>query len=324
MNETWDRRAFLKRVALGCAGIGGIATAGTLLVDSGRDAPLAAPRTAQLRDFRDGLDLADLARVVVSAKGEAAAATRASIASLGGIERFVRRGETVVIKPNVGWDRTPLQAANTNPVVVATLVSLCVGAGAASVIVTDNPCNEAGRCFTRSGIWKAAEGAGAVVVLPAPHRFRTYELGGVALGRMPVLAAAVEADRFINVPIAKHHGLSGFTGAMKNLYGVLGGRRDRLHQRIDDSIADLADFVRPTLTVMDATRVLVRNGPQGGDIGDTEAIGRVIASVDQVAVDAHACGFVRLAPADLPYLALAAARGLGAADLSRVALREIS
>jgi uncharacterized protein (DUF362 family) len=224
----------------------------------------------------------------------------------------------------VGWDRTPLQAANTNPVVVATLVSLCVGAGAASVIVTDNPCNEAGRCFTRSGIWKAAEGAGAVVVLPAPQRFRTYELGGVALGRMPVLAAAVEADRFINVPIAKHHGFAGFTGAMKNLYGVLGGRRDRLHQRIDDSIADLADFVRPTLTVMDATRVLVRNGPQGGDIGDTEAVGRIIASVDQVAVDAHACGFVGLAPADLPYLALAAARGLGAADPNRVALREIS
>jgi len=237
---------------------------------------------------------------------------------------FVRRGETVVIKPNAGWDRTPLQAANTNPIVVATLVSLCVGVGAASVIVTDNSCNEAGRCFTRSGIWKAAEGAGASVVLPAPHRFRAYELGGVVLGRMPVLAAAVEAHRFINVPIAKHHGLSGFTGAMKNLYGVLGGRRDRLHQRIDDSIADLADFVRPTLTVMDATRVLVRNGPQGGDVGDTEAVGRVIASVDQVAVDAHACAFVGLTPAELPYLQLAAARGLGAADLRRVELREIS
>jgi uncharacterized protein (DUF362 family) len=199
-----------------------------------------------------------------------------------------------------------------------------VDAGAAAVIVTDNSCNEAARCFTRSGIWKAAEAAGATVVLPAPHRFRAYDLGGVILGRMPVLAAAVEADRFINVPIAKHHGLSGFTGAMKNLYGVLGGRRDRLHQRIDDSIADLADFVRPTLTVLDATRVLVRNGPQGGDVGDTEAIGRVIASTDQVAVDAHACRFIGLEPSELPYLGLAAARGLGAADPGRVALREIS
>ena len=324
MNGTWDRRAFIKRVALGCAGIGGIATAGTLLVDAGREAPLAATRSSQVRDFRAGLDLDEIARIVVSAAGEAAEATRAAIASLGGMGRFVRRGETVVIKPNVGWDRTPLQAANTNPVVVATLVSLCVEAEAASVVVTDNSCNEAGRCFTRSGIWKAAEGAGATVVLPAPHRFRVYDLGGVALGRMPVLTPAVEADRFINVPIAKQHGLSGFTGAMKNLYGVLGGRRDRLHQRIDDSIADLADFVRPTLTVMDATRVLLRNGPQGGDIGDTEEVGRVIASVDPVAADAHACGFVHIAPADLPYLALAAARGLGAADPGRVSLREIS
>jgi uncharacterized protein (DUF362 family) len=141
---------------------------------------------------------------------------------------------------------------------------------------------------------------------------------------MPVLAAAVQADRFINVPVAKHHGLSGFTGAMKNLYGILGGRRNRLHQRIDDSIADLADFIRPTLTVMDATRVLVRNGPQGGDVGDTEAVGKVIASPDQVAVDAYSCRLIGLEPADLPYLALGSSRGLGAADLAGLDVREVS
>jgi uncharacterized protein (DUF362 family) len=192
------------------------------------------------------------------------------------------------------------------------------------VIVTDNTCNEARRCFTRSGIWKAAEQAGATIVLPAPHRFRPYELGGVILGRMPVLAAAVQADRLINVPVAKHHGLSGFTGAMKNLYGVLGGRRNRLHQRIDESIADLADFIRPTLTVLDATRVLKRNGPVGGDVGDTEAVGKVLASVDQVAVDAYACRFIDLAPGDLPYLALGGERGLGTPDLSRIQVEEIA
>jgi len=229
-----------------------------------------------------------------------------------------------VIKPNIGWDRTPIQAANTNPIVVGTLVALCVEAGAASVVVTDNTCNEARRCFTRSGIWKAAEEAGAELLLPAPHRFRSYELGGVILGRMPVLAAAVQADRFINVPVAKHHGLSAFTGAMKNLYGVLGGRRNRLHQRIDDSIADLADFIRPTLTVMDATRVLMRNGPQGGDVADTVAVGEVIASTDQVAVDAYSCALIDLAPADLPYLALAEQRGLGVADPARIEKRVIS
>jgi len=323
-NDSWDRRAFLKRLAFGCAGVGGIAAGVGLLEDIGRDAPLVSAGASAVRNFRTGLDLAEIEHTVVSAHGDAAFAVRGAVASLGGMDRFVRRGETVVIKPNIGWDRTPLQAANTNPLVVSTLIALCREAGAAKVIVTDNSCNEAQRCFTRSGIWKAAEAAGAEVVLPAPHRFREFDLGGAVLGRMPVLAAAVEADRFINVPIAKHHGLSGFTGAMKNLYGVLGGRRDRLHQSIDDSIADLAEFIRPTLTVMDATRVLVRNGPQGGDLGDTQAIGRIVASVDQVAVDAFSCGFIGSSPARLPYLGLAAARGLGSADMSRVTLREIS
>jgi uncharacterized protein (DUF362 family) len=324
MNDSWDRRAFLKRVAFGCAGLSGIAGATGLLRDAGRDAPIVTPNAARARDFGSGLDLADVRRLVASARGDAASAVRGAVAALGGMGRFVHRGETVVIKPNVGWDRTPLQAANTNPLVVSTLIALCAEAGAAKVIVTDNSCNDASRCFTRSGIWKAAEEAGAEVVLPAPYRFRTYDLGGAVLGRMPVLAPAVEADRFINAPVAKHHGLSGFTGAMKNLYGVLGGRRDRLHQRIDDSIADLAEFLRPTLTVMDATRVLVRNGPQGGDLGDTQAVGRVVASVDPVAVDALACGFIGKTPAELPYLGLAAARGLGAADLARVTVKEIA
>jgi uncharacterized protein (DUF362 family) len=275
-----------------------------------------------VRDFRADLPLAD--RTLVVASGDPTTATRAAVEALGGMKGFVRSGETVVVKPNIGWDRTPIQAANTNPLVVAAIVEMCLDAGAAKVIVTDNTCNDARRCFTRSGIWKAAEGAGAEVVLPAPHRFRDYEMGGMVLGRMPVLAAAVQADRFINVPIAKHHGMSGFTGAMKNLYGVLGGRRNRLHQRIDDSIADLADFVRPTLTVMDATRVLLRNGPQGGNVGDTLEVGQVVASADQVAVDAYACGLIGISWKDLPYLALAEGRGLGRADPAAVRRKEVS
>lgn len=323
MSDSWDRRAFLRRLALGCAGVGGIASAIVHLGDRGREAPTAAAGAARVRDFRAGLDLGDVRRTVVSAGGDPAAAVRAALTPLGGMGRFVRPGETVVVKPNVGWDRTPLQAANTNPVVVATLVALCREAGAARVVVTDNPCNEARRCFTRSGIWKAAEEAGAEVVIPEAHRFREYELGGAVLGRMEVLVDAVEADRVINVPIAKHHGLSGFTGAMKNLYGVLGGRRDRLHQRIDESIADLAELVGPTLTVLDATRVLVRNGPQGGDLSDTKEVGRVVASADPVAVDALACGFIGVEPGALPYLRIAAGRGIGEDDLSRVTLKEI-
>jgi uncharacterized protein (DUF362 family) len=322
MNDAWDRRSFIKRAAVGCAALAGASTIGLCARDRGRREQTDTGRAGQVRDFGTGLERAP-AKLVIS-RGEPTAATRGAIEALGGMARFVKPGERVLIKPNIGWDRTPIQAANTNPAVVGALTALCLDAGAASVIVTDNTCNEARRCFTRSGIWKAAEEAGAEVLLPAPHRFRAYELGGVILGRMPVLAAAVQADRFINVPVAKHHGLSGFTGALKNLYGVLGGRRNRLHQRINDSIADLADFIRPTLTVMDATRVLLRNGPQGGDVGDTAAVGEVIVSTDQVAIDAYSCGLIGLTPDALPYLALAEQRGLGVADLSRVTTQEIS
>jgi uncharacterized protein (DUF362 family) len=235
--------------------------------------------------------------------------------------RFVKKGETVAIKPNVAWDRTAVQAANTNPLVVATLVELCLAAGAGQVIVTDNTCNDAERCFTRSGIWKAAEGAGAKVVLPAEHRFARRLLGGV-LGSVPMLLPVVEADRLINVAIAKHHGLSGFTGAMKNLYGVIGGRRNRHHQDINASIVDLAASFRATLSMVDATRVLLRNGPQGGDLSDTKAVGEVIASTDPVAVDAYACTLIGLTAKDLPYLAAASKRGLGSADPAAVERRE--
>ncbi|MCP4604959.1 MAG: DUF362 domain-containing protein [Proteobacteria bacterium] len=322
MNDHWDRRRFLKRLGVFGVSITGASAVGLLARNRGRDEPLVLRRPGHVRNFRTGLE--DSGSVLAIGRGDATTATRAAINTLGGIERFIRPGDNVVIKPNIGWDRTPIQAANTNPGVVATLIELCLKARAASVVVTDNPCNEARRSFTRSGIWKAVEEAGGRIVLPANHRFKSYNLGGVILRRMPVLAPAIRADRFINVPVAKHHGLSGFTGGMKNLYGVLGGRRNRLHQKIDESIADLANFIRPTLTVMDATRVLLRNGPQGGNVADTKEVGEVIASQDQVAVDAYSCGLIGLSPADLPYLELAQGRGLGTADLAKIERRETS
>jgi len=322
MNDSWNRRRFLNRVAAGCVGIAGATATGILLRDEGRDEPLLDPKAVQVRNFR--AHMGDSGEKLVIANGDPSSATRAAIRALGGMERFIQSGESVVIKPNIGWDRTPVQAANTNPLVISALVKMCLDAGAATVVVTDHSCNESRRCFTRSGIWKEASSAGAIVVLPAGHRFRTHDLGGVVLGKMPVLTAAVRADRFINVPVAKHHGMSGFTGAMKNLYGVLGGRRNRLHQRLDESIADLADFIRPTLTVMDATRVLMRNGPQGGNLGDVRSVDQVIASTDQVAVDAYGCGLIGLKPTDLPYLALAQKKGLGTADLSTIPREEVS
>ncbi len=261
--------------------------------------------------------------VVAREDPDPAALVRKAIDAMGGMKRFVARGDVVVVKPNIGWDRTPLQAANTNPLVVAEVVRLALDAGAKRVVVTDASCNEPNRCFTRSGIWKAAHDAGADVRLPEAHHFRNMRLRGELLDEWPVLATLVETDKLINVPVAKHHNLARYTGAMKNWYGSLGGRRNRLHQKIDLSIADLATFLQPTLTVIDATRVLVRNGPQGGDLADTKETRTVIASIDQVAADARACTLIGETPEAIVYLALAEARGIGTTKWEHLRTREV-
>lgn len=318
MADQFDRRRFLKRLGLVGAGVAGTTTVGLLAKDNGRLEQATVQRVAGAYDFNKGLERGKPA--IALGKGDPAAATRAAVEALGGMKRFVRPKERVVIKPNVGWDRTPLQAGNTNPVVVGTLVKLCKEAGASKVVVTDNTCNDAKRCFTRSGIWKAVEEAGGEIVLAADHRFQRRDLGGV-LGNIPVLQPVIEADRLINVAIAKHHGLSKFTGAMKNLYGVIGGRRNRHHQKVDHSIVDLVGAFRATLTLVDATRVLLRNGPQGGDLADTKEVGQVVASTDPVAADAYACTLIGLTPKDLPYLAMAEKLGLGTTDLNAIEKR---
>src|SRR5438105_2980368 len=164
------------------------------------------------------------------------------------------------------------------------------GAAAKRVVVTDASCNDPNRCFQRSGIWRATYALGADVIIPAEHRFRTMRLNGDVLDEWPVYTPLVQADKVINVPVAKHHNLAKYTGAMKNWYGSLGGRRNRLHQNIDVSVADLATFMRPTLVVVDATRVLLRNGPQGGNVDDTREMNTVIATTDQVAADSYGAG----------------------------------
>ncbi|MBZ5545017.1 MAG: DUF362 domain-containing protein [Acidobacteriia bacterium] len=237
---------------------------------------------------------------------------RRAIEELGGIRRFVARGDVVVVKPNIAWDRTPEQAANTNPLVVAELVRLCKEAGAKKVVVTDVSCNEPRRCFQRSGIAAAARAEGAEVILPEERKFKEVDLRGDVLSAWQVFEPFLAADKMINVPIAKHHSLTGVTLGMKNWYGILGGPRHRLHQRIEESLVDLADFMRPTLTLMDAYRVLIRNGPTGGNIADTALKKTVIASTDPVAVDAYtAKAFWDLDETRLRYLRLAQDRGLG-------------
>jgi len=254
--------------------------------------------------------------------GEPRALVQKVLEDLGGIGRFVLPQDVVVIKPNIAWDRTPEQAANTNPELVAEVVRQCRDGGAKRVIVTDVSCNEARRCFHRSGIEAAARSAGAEIILPDPDLFRDVDLGGVILKSWPVFTPFLEADKILNLPIAKHHGLCGVTLGMKNWYGILGGQRSRLHQQIHQSLVDLAGFMLPTLTIMDCYRVLLRNGPTGGDLEDVALKKTVVAGTDPVALDAYvAKAYWNLDPEHLPYLQLAANRGLGTLAFEKLAMK---
>ena len=250
---------------------------------------------------------------------------RAAVEALGGMRRFVSRGDIVVIKPNIAWDRTAEQAANTNPLVVAEIARLCLNAGARKVVVTDVPTNEPRRTFARSGIAAAARASGAEVVLPQESLFRTVDLRGEVLDSWPVLEPFLSADKIINIPIAKHHSLTGATLGMKNWYGILGGARHRLHQRIHESLADLAQFMRPTLTVMDAWRVLMRNGPGGGNLADVSLKKTLIAGTDPVALDAYvAKAYFDLDRRTLRYFDLASRRNLGTPDFEKLRVRVVT
>lgn len=318
MTDRPSRREALQRIGLASAVLSGSALAAKLGFDPGGLELTRPAGERQVRDFRIKGTGPDPVFSIAKSSNEPATLVQRAVDALGGMKRFISRGDVVAIKPNIGWDRMPVHAANTNPRVVAEVVRLAFEAGAKQVIVTDASCNEPNRCFQRSGIWRAAYALGATVILPSAHRFREVRLRGDVLDQWPVYTPLVNADKVINIPVAKHHNLSKYTGAMKNWYGLLGGRRNRLHQNIDVSVADLATFMRPTLTIVDATRVLLRNGPQGGNIDDARDMHQVIASLDQVAADAYGCTLIGETPERVKYLKLGHERGIGRMDWQSV------
>lgn len=301
-----DRRAFLK----GCTALG----LGSLAAER---ALAAAPPSLAIARYRQP------AAAPEAIAEEARRLTRGAVEALGGMVRFVSKGDRVLVKPNIGWARRPEQAADTNPDVVAALVEMCYQAGAKKVIVTDNSTQVAERAFASSGIQAAAEKAGAEAYFVDQRKFRKMALKGKVLSEWEIYTEAVEVDKLINVPIVKHHGLCRATLGMKNLMGVIGGPRNRLHQDLDRSLPDLAAFLKPALVVVDAVRVLTANGPTGGNLADVQRKDTVAASVDQVAADAFAATLLGLRPQDVRHVAEAAARGLGKLDFESLAPRRV-
>ena len=241
---------------------------------------------------------------------------------LGGIGKFVKTGDNVVIKPNMAWDRSPDQAANTHPLVVKALVEHSLDAGAKKIMVFDRTCNEQRRCYVNSGIQKAMESIKDKRLKyyhPDTRKFVPVNIErGKAVNRLEIYRDALEADTYINVPIAKHHSLSKLTLGLKNSMGVLGGNRGNMHHNLGQKLADLATVIRPKLTVIDATRILLRNGPQGGDLDDVKILDTLVASVDPVACDAFATTLFEMQPDEIASTVAAYKMGLGEMHLDRM------
>jgi uncharacterized protein (DUF362 family) len=268
---------------------------------------------------REALAAIDQPLVAVAEGADYPAITRKAINAVGGMKRFVKAGDVVVVKPNMGWDRSVEFAANTHPMVVRTIVEECLTAGARKVKVFDNTCNDARRCYVNSGIENALKGMKNVECKQIePERFKKVVLNGHFLKDWELYDEALSANVYINVPVAKHHGLSKLTLGLKNIMGIMGGNRGYIHRNLDTALVDVNAYFKTYLTVIDATRILTAHGPQGGNIADVKVINKVIASTDIVAADAFATTLFGMKPADIPVTAAAYKRGLGEMNLDRI------
>jgi uncharacterized protein (DUF362 family) len=231
----------------------------------------------------------------------------------------VKQGDVVVVKPNIGWDRRPEFGACTHPLVVRAIAEECVRAGAKKVKVFDNPCNDPRRCYENSGIQAELKGLKNIEMKQMENeRYKNTKINGVFLKEWELYDEALSANVFISVPVAKHHNLTRVTLGLKNLMGIMGGNRGYLHRGMDDALADVNSVVRSHLVVIDATRLLLNHGPQGGSLKDVKIFNKVVASTDVVAADAYATTFFGLNPQDISVTVAAYKRGLGEMNLSKV------
>ena len=268
----------------------------------------------------------DQAYLSIARGSDPAVSTGAALAALGGIERFVRSGDDVIIKPNICVDYHPPEyAATTNPTVVATLVTLCLGAGARRVRVMDTPFGGTPEsAYAVTGIEEAVRAAGGEMEVMSPVKFTEFPIPeGRDITAWEVYRDVLEADALINVPIAKHHSLARLSLGCKNLMGVIADP-PQFHRNLGQRVADLASLVRPTLTVVDAVRILIAHGPTGGSLNDVQQTNTIIASHDIVAADAWAATLFGLTGPDIGYVRAAAEMGLGTIELEEIKIEEIN
>jgi uncharacterized protein (DUF362 family) len=309
-----DRREFLKQVAVWSAGM---TVAGPLFrmtrTAFAAEAPALGVGVVPTLALASGTDYEKLVTKVVGA--------------LGGMKKFVKSGAKVVVKPNIGWDSNPAQGANTHPQVVKALVKQALDAGASKVMVFDRSCNDSRRCYANSGIAEAVESIGdprAVCEFIDDRKFVPVKIEkGVSITEWEFYKDALDADCYINVPVAKNHGTAVLTLGMKNVMGVIGGKRGKIHQSIGQRLADLNTVIRPKLTVIDATRIMFRNGPVGGNPDDLKILDTLMASTDPVAADAYATTLFDMKPDDISSTRAAYQAGLGEMDLRKIRVLKV-
>ena len=313
---TVDRREFLTRSVKAGLSMAAACAVGFAFYD-----PIARiPQDAMGSDARSfDFSVKAPGPALVIARGDDRRSTlRRALGAMGGIERFVRNGDRVLLKVNAAFASPPAIAATTHPDLVSEMAGLCLAAGAASVIVTDNPINDPASCFELTGIRRAARSAGAAIVLPETRLFRPLTLpGGELIKNWPVLIDPLRnADKVIGMAPVKDHHRSGASLSMKNWYGLLGGRRNIFHQDIHNIIMELARMVRPTLVILDGTLSMIANGPTGGSLSDLRRTETMIVSTDQVAADVVGASLLGKEASDLPFIARAASAGAGTADVA--------
>lgn len=248
-----------------------------------------------------------------------------AIASMGGMTRFVKKGQKVVIKPNIGWDVIPERAGNTNPKLVSRIVKHCLDAGASEVYVFDNTCDAWNLCYKNSGIEKAVKNMGGKIVPGNTEGYyQTVKIPrGKSLKEAKVHELILSSDVFINVPVLKHHSSASISLSMKNLMGIVWDRRYWHRNDLHQCIADLVTWRTPTLNVIDGYRVMMRNGPRGVSEADVVTMKQLIVSSDIVAADAAATLIFGSKPEDIPHIRIANDMKVGNMALDKLSINRI-
>jgi len=306
------RRELIKKLlrVSGCLTFAGTAAFASNLAESGRSATANNGFMVEGVGETSDYDIKEL--------------TRKTFEAAGGISKFISKGDVVVVKPNISWARRPEMAASTNPYVMEAVVELCQEAGARKVRIADNTMHDVRRCFALTGAGMVAKNTGADLIYPRSSLMRRMKLQGNRLDIWPVFVPLVEADKVINLPVAKHHSLSVLTLGMKNWIGAVGGRRNKLHQDIHMTIVDLAQFFNPTLTLIDGIRIMTRNGPSGGSTADVAQKNTLILSDDPVAADARAARLFGRKPEQIGFIKLGQKWGLGTYDFLKLARKKVT